>query len=162
MFPSCLPGWRVGGELLLLPLTVHPTRTPPPPNNNHSSVIIIKINNTSNNSFTHSFRQFYRDHSSVTRPSSSLILRGAPDTARILCRSFTPKRHRQLWVNDLLKVPTWRREQDSNPRPFGRKASNLPMSHHAPQCNDKYYSTVLFQLALVGSASEYGSWRGAI
>ena len=28
--------------------------------------------------------------------SSPLLLRGAPDTARILCRSFTPKRHRQL------------------------------------------------------------------
>src|SRR6218665_1701799 len=28
--------------------------------------------------------------------SSPLLLRGAPDTARILCWSFTPKRHRQL------------------------------------------------------------------
>ena len=27
---------------------------------------------------------------------SPLLLRGAPDTARILCRNFTPKRHRQL------------------------------------------------------------------
>src|SRR6218665_1270195 len=35
--------------------------------------------------------------------SSPLPLRGAPDTARILCRSFTPK------------VPTWRLERDSNP-----------------------------------------------
>src|SRR6218665_2352577 len=38
---------------------------------------------------------------------SPLLLRGAPDTARILCRSFTPKRHRQLRVKDLPKVPTW-------------------------------------------------------
>src|SRR6218665_1379790 len=29
-------------------------------------------------------------------PSSPLPLRGAPDPARILCRSFTPKRHRQF------------------------------------------------------------------
>src|SRR6218665_2892126 len=53
-----------------------------------------------------------------------------PTTARILCRSFTPKRHRQLRVKDLLKVPTWRLERDSNPRPSGRKASTLPMCHH--------------------------------
>src|SRR6218665_3609749 len=28
--------------------------------------------------------------------SSSLLLRGPPDTARMLCWNFTPKRHRQL------------------------------------------------------------------
>ena len=28
--------------------------------------------------------------------SSRLLLRSAPNTSRILCRSFTPKRHRQL------------------------------------------------------------------
>src|SRR6218665_2726071 len=28
--------------------------------------------------------------------SPLLLLKGTPDTARILCRSFTPKRHRQL------------------------------------------------------------------
>ena len=27
---------------------------------------------------------------------STILLRGVPDTARILCRSFMPKRHRQL------------------------------------------------------------------
>jgi len=30
--------------------------------------------------------------------SSPLLLRGATDTARVLCRNFSPKRHRQLWV----------------------------------------------------------------
>src|SRR6218665_916827 len=64
--------------------------------------------------------------------SSPLLLRGAPDTAWILCRSFTPKCHRQQRVKDLPKVSTWRLEQDSNKRPIGRKAMNLPMSHHAP------------------------------
>src|SRR6218665_3651025 len=49
--------------------------------------------------------------------------------ARILC--FTLKRHRQLRGKDLPKVPTWRLERDSNPRPFGRKATYLPMSHQA-------------------------------
>src|SRR6218665_215933 len=65
--------------------------------------------------------------------SSLLLLRGAPDTAWVLCWSFTPKRHRQLLVKDLPKVPTWRLEWDLNLWPFGRKATNLPMSHHSPQ-----------------------------
>ena len=30
-----------------------------------------------------------------------------PTTARILYRSFSPKRHRQLQVKDLPNVPTW-------------------------------------------------------
>jgi len=62
---------------------------------------------------------------------SPLLLRGTPDTARILCRSFTPKRHRQLRVKGP-KVPTWWLDRDSILRPFGRKASNLSMSHQAP------------------------------
>src|SRR6218665_3671642 len=45
---------------------------------------------------------------------------------------YTLKRYRQLRVKDLCKVPTWRLERDSNPRPFGRKATNLPMSHNTP------------------------------
>jgi len=68
--------------------------------------------------------------------SSPLLLRGAPDIARILCRSFMPKRHRQLRVKDLPKVSTWRLERDSNPRPFRRKASNLLRSHHAPKMSN--------------------------
>src|SRR6218665_1469625 len=60
---------------------------------------------------------------------SPLLLRGTPDTAQIPCRSFTPKRHRQLRVKDLPKVPTWPLERDSNPQPFGPKATILPMSH---------------------------------
>ena len=65
--------------------------------------------------------------------SSPLLLRSASNTGRILCCSFTLKRHRQLRVKDLPKFPTWWLERDSNPQPFGRKASNLPMSHHAPR-----------------------------
>src|SRR6218665_338510 len=37
--------------------------------------------------------------------SSPLLLRGTPDKARILCRSFTLKRNRQLRVKDLPNVP---------------------------------------------------------
>src|SRR6218665_3433679 len=62
--------------------------------------------------------------------SSPLLLRGAPDAARILCRGFTPKHHRHLRVKNSSKVPTWQLERDSNTRPFGRKATNLPMHHH--------------------------------
>ena len=51
---------------------------------------------------------------------------------RILCRSFTAKRHMQLRMKDLPKVPTWRPERDSNQRPFGRKATSSPMRYHAP------------------------------
>src|SRR6218665_248773 len=36
--------------------------------------------------------------------TSPLLLRGAPKTARILCRSFTPKRHGQLRVKNLPDV----------------------------------------------------------
>src|SRR6218665_2162732 len=43
------------------------------------------------------------------------LLRGALDTARIVCRSLKPKRHRQLRVKDLPKVPVRRLEPDSNP-----------------------------------------------
>src|SRR6218665_4057213 len=55
-----------------------------------------------------------------------------PNTAQILCRSFTTKRHRQLQVKNLPKAHTWLLGLDSNPRLFGRKGSNLPMSHLAP------------------------------
>src|SRR6218665_1291405 len=67
--------------------------------------------------------------------SSPLLLKGTLHTTRILCRSFTPKRNMQLRVKDLPKVYMWRLERDSNPRPFGRKATNLQASHLAPQGN---------------------------
>src|SRR6218665_3430056 len=57
--------------------------------------------------------------------SRSLQLRSAPDTARILCRSFTPKRHMELRVKNWPKVHTRRLERDSNPRPSGRKVLTL-------------------------------------
>ena len=86
--------------------------------------------------YTHTFIQpgyFY------STSSSSLLLRDAPYTARILGQSFTSKRRRQLWVKDLPKVHMWRLERDLNLWPFGRKTSNLPMSHHAPQANTDWH-----------------------
>ena len=69
----------------------------------------------------------------LQRLFKSILLIGAPDTARILCRSFPPKRHRQLRVNDFPKAPTWQLERDSNPRPSSRQLSTIPMSDHVPQ-----------------------------
>src|SRR6218665_3988638 len=60
--------------------------------------------------------------------SSPLLLRSAPCTARILCRSFMSKRHRQLRVKDLLKVHMWWLEWT-----LCGPSSNLPMCHHATQ-----------------------------
>jgi len=55
--------------------------------------------------------------------SSPLLLRGAPDTARILCRSFTPKRHRQLRVKDLSA------RAEFKPTTFlGDESTNKPLS----------------------------------
>jgi len=56
------------------------------------------------NSFIHS-DHFY------SAVSSPLLLRSAPDTTRILCRSFSSKRHRQLQVKYVAKVPPWRLER---------------------------------------------------
>src|SRR6218665_1259340 len=81
--------------------------------------------------FILSFIQAMAFYSASSRP---LLPRGAPDTARIVCRNFAPKRHRQLRVKDLPKVVMWRLERDSTPRSFIRKATSLPMSHHAPKC----------------------------
>jgi len=50
------------------------------------------------------FRLYSRLTWCYSASSSPLLLRSAPDTAQILCRSFTPKRHRQMWVKDLPKV----------------------------------------------------------
>ena len=71
-------------------------------------------------SFIHSF--IHSDHF-YSASSSPLLLRSAPDIARILCQSFTPKRHSQLQVKDLPKDHTWRLERESNPRPSGWKVS---------------------------------------
>ena len=61
---------------------------------------------------------------------SPLLFRSAPDTARILCRSFTSKRNRQLQVKDLPQVPGWRLDL------FAQKAFKTSMqnftAHAAP------------------------------
>src|SRR6218665_3565374 len=52
-------------------------------------------------------------------PSSPLLLRGAPDYSTDTVLEFHADAHRQLQVKDLPKVPTWRLERESNPRPSG-------------------------------------------
>src|SRR6218665_1347818 len=79
-------------------------------------------------SFLHSFiYSFIHSGHFCSASSSPLLVRSSPDTARILCRSFTPKRHRQLRVKDFRKVPTWRLQRDSKPRPSeGIESTNVP------------------------------------
>src|SRR6218665_2750770 len=52
-------------------------------------------------------------------PSSPLLLRGAPDYSTDTVSEFHAEAHRQLQVKDLPKVPKWRLERESNPRPSG-------------------------------------------
>ena len=85
----------------------------------------------SNSASMISIRSFIHSGNFYSSSLSSLLLRGFPDTARILCRSFTPKRHKQLRIKDLPWVSRWRIQRDSNMRHFGRKVPNQPMSGHA-------------------------------
>ena len=48
----------------------------------------------------------------------------------------TSKRYRQQWEKDLPKIPMWQVKWDSNLRPSGHKAPNLPLSHHAPHVGE--------------------------
>src|SRR6218665_1205824 len=100
---------------ILLCLRTHFVEQSSRPCEEHTSLESLKSQprncNFKHNSFIHSF-YFY------STSLSPLLLRGAPDTVRILCRNFTPKRHRQLRMKDLPKIPTWRLDLDSNLRPF--------------------------------------------
>src|SRR6218665_3644972 len=67
--------------------------------------------------------------------SSPLLLRGAPDTAQKLCRSFRPKRHRHLRVKDLPKVPIGQLHRYSNPRLFAQNREESSNKSPCPQCS---------------------------
>src|SRR6218665_746535 len=54
--------------------------------------------------------------------SSPLLLRGTPDYSTDTVSEFQAEAHRQLQVQDLPKVPTWRLERESNP--------DLPVESH--------------------------------
>src|SRR6218665_4125771 len=67
-------------------------------------------------------------------PSSPLPIRGALDYSTDTVSEFHAEAHRQLQVlQDLPKVPTWRLERESNPRPSGRQSSSQPRRHHVPR-----------------------------
>src|SRR6218665_1204807 len=74
------------------------------------------LNNSAPRSFIHSFIHSGHFYSA---PSSPLLLRGAPDNSTDTVSEFHAEAHRQLQVKDLPKVPTWRLEWESNPRPSG-------------------------------------------
>src|SRR6218665_3825025 len=67
-------------------------------------------------SFVHSFIHCGHFYSA---PSSHLLVRGAPEYSTDTVSEFHAEAHRQLQVYDLPKVPTWRLERESNPRPSG-------------------------------------------
>ena len=77
-------------------------------------------------SFIHS-GYFYSASSNQLR----LLFRGAPDYSTATVSEQTRRRATG-------KVPTWRLELDSNLRPSGRYAPNLPLSHHAKKFNHLY------------------------
>src|SRR6218665_1567004 len=77
-----------------------------------SAALSLQTENTALHSFIHS-GHFY------SAPSSPLLLRGAPDYRTNTVSEFHAEAHRQLQVKDLPKVPTWRLERESNPRPSG-------------------------------------------
>src|SRR6218665_3867740 len=81
------------------------------------------------------FRSSIHSDHFYSASSSPLLLRSAPDTARILCLSFTPKHHRQLRVKDLPKVPTWQLERDA----FMHRALHI----------DLYWTPLPFSLTIV-------------
>ena len=73
-------------------------------------------------------------YSFLTSASRSTSLSEAlPTTAMTLFRSLHAEALQATAMKDLLKVPTWRLERDSNPRPTDQKASTLRVRHHAPQ-----------------------------
>src|SRR6218665_4188992 len=65
-----------------------------------------------------SFHSFHSGHF-YSAPSSPLLLRGAPDYSTDTVSEVHAAAHRQLQVKYLPKVPTWRLEPESNPRPSG-------------------------------------------
>src|SRR6218665_2700849 len=65
------------------------------------------------------FDEFIHSGHFYSAPSSPLLLRGAPDYSTDIVSEFHAEAHRQLQVKDLPKVPTWRRERESNPQPSG-------------------------------------------
>src|SRR6218665_2324821 len=66
--------------------------------------------------FSHSF--IHSGHF-CSVPSSPLLLRGVPDYSTDTVSEFHAEAHRQLQVKYLPKVPAWRLERESNPRPSG-------------------------------------------
>src|SRR6218665_1175864 len=79
---------------------------------NHCNILYYICTSMVIHSFIHS-GHFYSAH------SSPLLLRGAPDYSTDTVSEFHAEAHRQLQVKDLPKVPTWRLERESNPRPSG-------------------------------------------
>src|SRR6218665_500372 len=93
------------------------------------------------------FIHFVNSGHFYSAPSSPLLLRGAPDYSTDWSfTEFHAEEHRQLQVKDLFKVPTWRLERESNPRPSGLK---VIVSIKAPPCTCHNLYTGMLILVLV-------------
>src|SRR6218665_2721628 len=78
---------------------------------NPECIIVSQVVTRVIHSFIHS-GHFY------SAPSSPLLLRGAPDCSTDTVSEFHGHvLYLQLQVKDMPKVPTWRLERESNPRP---------------------------------------------
>ena len=90
-------------------------------------VIYQETQLTKARSFIH-FVHFY------SSPSSPLLLRDAPDYCTDAVSEFHPEAHRQLLVKDLLKVPTWRLERESEPTTLRLKVIVSTKAPPRPAC----------------------------
>src|SRR6218665_2358721 len=93
----------------------------------------------------HTFYIFIQLGYFYSASSSQLLPRGAPD-ADTVSEVHADAPHATASEGLDTKVLTLRLKRDSNPRPFGRKATNIPMSHQARK-NIRTY-VVLFHLRI--------------
>src|SRR6218665_3401990 len=87
-----------------------------PKHRNRTPDVELKSQHDIKTTFIHSFISFHSGHF-YSAPSSPLLLKGAPDYSTDTVSEFHAEAHMQLQVKDLPKVPTWRLERESNPRP---------------------------------------------
>jgi len=95
--------------------------------------IYIDYRATSRNCSEALHRFIHSRHFYSTPIASPLLLRGALDYSMDTVSEFHAEAHKQLQVKDLPKVPTFRLERESNPRPSGWKSLSQPRCHHVPR-----------------------------
>ena len=97
---------------------------------------------------TSSMSPFIHSGHFYSAPSSLLQLRGSPDYSTDTVSEFHAEAQRQLHVKDLPKVPAWRQERESNPRPSGWKSSSQQRHYHVYHALKRPTFTFTFTTAL--------------